>query len=606
MNFRHNDPQTPHERARALASDRLDGPLAAADALWLDDHLATCDACRAVAADFAANRELMRALPVPEPPRDLWARTSVALDRERSSLPAPVPAARNPRIRREALVGIAAVLIVGILAGRSLLPSGGADVGLGSPGPQPTGGATPLAVAPGDVGWAAPGADGQYTVNLAEVDSVCPGDAAAAPACAPLDAGAQTIVSLNSRPASIILAPQAEQAAVVESSASTTGGSILVVPIDRSRPGPTPSATPAATRPASAAPSESPSPTPGTSAETSPTPTESASPEGSPSPTASAEPSATPEPTATAEPTASPSASPIPTGTPAPTAAATLAIIKDVIVVGGEASYSPDGEWLAFSARPADGSAGPDVYVWHVGDESARPITNDHGTIFSDWLEGRILASRAGSAKSVVYDAASPFPASPGDVGPPVSVILDPTTGKQHGGRLVNVWRPVVDPDGRWVVYWTGSLTLDAATKSWLPSDGRLVTARWDDVVNDKGSPSDAQPLGEDQVHDWEARWDPTGRYLGLWTADPAGAGLGRLNLLPIDRSTGRVDASGKRLLQDAPALAGFAISDGRIAWATPPGQDGEGSRLSVLAWKGPDAGRTRSEPALEDVVVVR
>ena len=87
MNFRHNDPQTPHERARALASDRLDGPLAAADALWLEDHLADCDACRTVATDFTANRELLRALPVPEPPRDLWARTSVALDRERSEQP---------------------------------------------------------------------------------------------------------------------------------------------------------------------------------------------------------------------------------------------------------------------------------------------------------------------------------------------------------------------------------------------------------------------------------------------------------------------------------------------------------------------------------------
>jgi Putative zinc-finger/WD40-like Beta Propeller Repeat len=606
MNFRHNDPQTPHERARALASDRLDGSLAAADALWLDDHLATCDACRAVAVDFAANRELLRALPVPEPPRDLWARTSVALDRERSSIPVPLPAARNPWIRREALVGIAAVVIVGILAGRSLLPSGGAEVGLGSPAPQPTGGATPLAVAPGNVGWAAPGADGRYTVNLAEVDSVCPGDAATSPACAPLDAGAQAVVSLSSRPASIILAPQAEQAAVVESSASTTGGSILVVPIDRSRPAPTPSQTPAASNPASAAPAASPSSTPGKSAGTSPAPTVSASPEGSPSPSASAEPTATPEPTATAGSTASPSAAPIPTGTPAPTAAATLAIIKDVIVVGGDASYSPDGEWLAFSARPADGSAGPDVYVWHVGDESARPITSDHATIFSDWADGRILASRAGNAKSTGDEGASPLPASSGDVGAPVSVILDPMTGKQHGGRLAGVWRPVVDPDGRWVVYWTGSLEFDAGALSWLPAEGDLVIAGWDDVVNGKGSPSDAQPLGVDGVREWEARWDPTGRYLGLWTADPAAPGLGRLNLLPIDRSTGRVDDSSKRLLKDAPALAGFAISDGRIAWATPPGQDGEGSRLSVLAWKGPDAGRTRSEPAPSDIVVVR
>jgi hypothetical protein len=277
-----------------------------------------------------------------------------------------------------------------------------------------------------------------------------------------------------------------------------------------------------------------------------------------------------------------------------------------VIVVGGEASYSPDGEWLAFSARPADGSAGPDVYVWHVGDESARAITTDHATIFSDWADGRILASRAEGAKPTGDAADSPPPASSGDFDAPASVILDPATGKQHGGRLAGVWRPVVDPDGRWVVYWTGSLTFDGGARSWVPDDGHLAIARWDDVVNGKGSPGDAQPLGEERVRDWEARWDPTGRYLGLWTADPAAAGLGRLSLLSIERSTGRVDDSGKPLLQDAPALAGFAISDGRIAWATPPGQDGEGSRLLVLAWKGPDAGRTRSEPAPEDIVDVR
>lgn len=84
---RHNDPQTPHERARALASDRLDGPLPASEAIWLDEHLAGCDDCRATAAAYAEDRELLRALPVPEPPRDLWARTSVALDRERAGRP---------------------------------------------------------------------------------------------------------------------------------------------------------------------------------------------------------------------------------------------------------------------------------------------------------------------------------------------------------------------------------------------------------------------------------------------------------------------------------------------------------------------------------------
>ena len=51
---RHNDPQSPHERAHTLASDRIDGPLTATDAIWLDDHLHGCDHCRSISAASSA------------------------------------------------------------------------------------------------------------------------------------------------------------------------------------------------------------------------------------------------------------------------------------------------------------------------------------------------------------------------------------------------------------------------------------------------------------------------------------------------------------------------------------------------------------------------
>ena len=93
-----------------------------------------------------------------------------------------------------------------------------------------------------------------------------------------------------------------------------------------------------------------------------------------------------------------------------------------------------------------------------------------------------------------------------------------------------------------------------------------------------------------------------------MWIADPLTPRSADSACWRSIGPTGRVDTGPKPLLRDAPALAGFAIGDGRIAWATPPGQDGEGSRLLVLAWKGPDAGRMHSEPApsQEDIVVVR
>ncbi len=617
MERRHNDPQTPHERARLLASDRLDGSLSASDTAWLDEHLRGCESCRSIAGAYAGNRELLRSLPVPEPPRDLWARTSVAIERERGRSGS---AAARPRmrLRRQTLVALLAVIVVGVVVGRSLVPSGDSSgVGLSSPAPGTSSGpgsnaiagATPLAVPPGDVAWAMPGADGSYTVKVANVDAVCPEDAAPAPACAPLNAGATQIVSLASKPGSIVLAPQAGQATVVDSTATTTGGSIIVVPIARPTPTPT---TPASASPSASAPptaSASPSSSPDTSPTAAGSPTPSVGPTATVGPSQTATPPETPTPSPSTEPSASPSASPSPTGTPAPTLPAALAIIDDVIVVGGDASYSADGQWLAFSARPADGSHGPDVYVWQLGDQTARALTTDHRTVFSDWVDGRVLVSRSVPGPKPDPNAASPAP----DQGSPVSVLLDPATGKQDGSTLTGIWQPVVDPSGRWVVYWTGTLAYDEGAKMFVPDQGRLVVDGWDAVLDEAPNPSpDPQPLLDTKtdapVRDWEVRWDPTGRYVGAWVADPLTAALGRLSLIAIDRTTGRVDDTRKPLLRNASALAGFAIGDGRIAWATPPGQDGEGSRLLVLAWKGPDAGRIQSDPASSqgDIVVVR
>jgi hypothetical protein len=287
-----------------------------------------------------------------------------------------------------------------------------------------------------------------------------------------------------------------------------------------------------------------------------------------------------------------------------------LAIIEDVIVVGGDAAYSPDGAWLAFSARPSAGGAGPDVYVWHTGDDQARALTRDHASVFSSWVGDRILVSRTIDGETTTASAKGD--SSPGTESPaPTSFVVDPASGKLVGPRLDGVWRPVVDPSGRWMVYWTGNLTFDKASRMWAPDKGRLVIDRWPSA-DDTYVAIDPQPIlppkSGGTLKDWEVRWDPTGRFVGVWVGDPLDAVLGRLSLVAIDRANGHVDADRKPVLHDAPALPSFAVGDGRIAWASPPGQDGEGSRLLVLAWKGPDAGRTRTEPAasLEDIIVVR
>jgi len=636
MSRRHNDPQTPHERARTLGSDRLDMALTVDDVAWLERHLATCPDCSAVVEAYARDRRLLRSMPAPEAPRDLWARTSVALDRERGRR-ASAPAGRSRLPRWEAAAGIVAILVVGVIVGRTLLPSGETpSTGLASPavtlGPAPTGSApveaTPIAVPPGQVAWVGRSSDGTYSVNVANVVAVCAQDSAPSSDCAPLDSTAQRITSLKERPDSVVLAPTVDQAAVVDTGTPASGGSISIVPVTHhgvatASPGPdasptaggstapSPSPTVAASPEGSPTPS-APSPTPvasaGPSDVASPSAPASAGPSGTAVPSASASPDATPG--VSAPPSATPSVLPtpstaIPSETPAPTLAQALAIISDVVIVGAAPIYSPDGEWLAFSARPAHGQTGPDVYVWHLGDATARPLTRDHGSVFSGWHDGRILASRGQAA---IVDGVATDP-----MARPTSFLLDPASGKERPLEGFHGWRPVVDPSGTWVVYWRGSLAWNAEARTFVPDDGTLVVDRWAAWDgSDPAPPSDPQPLlagrPDAVVHDWDVRWDPTGRFVGAWIADPLMPTLGRLSLVAIDRATGRVDPDAKPALKNVPSRPGFAIGDGRIAWATADGQDGEGSRLTVLAWKGPDAGRIRTEAAgpNEDIVVVR
>jgi hypothetical protein len=515
------------------------------------------------------------------------------------------------------MAGIAAVLVVGLLVGRAILPHGVAapPVALASGAPsiapdvslRPA--ATPLAVPPADVAWVSRATDGTYTVNVASVTSVCPQDAASD--CAPFDAAARQVISLDQQPSSVVFAPTLGQAAVVEASAKQSGGSILVVPFVRETPMPSlpPSPVP------SVSPSPAPMPTLPSSTEPSPQPTASTSPTESPPAASSSEPS--PQPSAVAEPSPlgpGPGQTPIATlvapESPAPTLPSAVAIISGIVVAGGDVAYSPDGAWLAFSARPATGTDGPDVYVWHVGDAAARPLTTDHATIFSSWVGGEILASRA----VAILSLGSPSPAPETFV--PSSFALDPVTGIERplGGDLG--WRPVVDPTGRWVAYWTGTLRFDPNANAWVPDAGRLVVDTWYPAVQDgTGAVStptpDPQPLLDPKpgqtIRDWTLRWDPTGTFIAAWVGDPLVEGLGRISLIPIDQTTGRPSPEAVPLLRDAPALAGFAIGDGRLAWATPSGQDGDGSRLEVLAWQGTDAGKTRTEPAppQETILVV-
>ncbi len=209
----------------------------------------------------------------------------------------------------------------------------------------------------------------------------------------------------------------------------------------------------------------------------------------------------------------------------------------------------------------------------------------------------------------------------------------------------LDVWHPVVSPTSRTIVYWSGTLVPDGTGTGWNLGTGRLVLDAWIDPaappqpspepdasadvtaeptvaptgapeasIDPFATPAPSPPppgpagspvvLAEGPLTAFEASFDPTGTRLAVWVADPTNAEVGTLRLLAIDAETGgiRTDVDP---LPGVAALRGFSIGEGRLAWVTPPGQDGTASHVHVLAWTGDDFGQSRSIAA-EGAFVVR
>jgi hypothetical protein len=585
---------TPHERARFRAAERIDAQLDPAEDSWLNEHLAGCDDCRAIAEAYDADRLALRSLRDihPEPPRDLWARTAARIEREAGGRGRSMRPARS-LLPVGALSGIVVVVIVlgaTALSGGWLLPAPGAATASEGANVQP--GATPMLVAAGSVGWLHTLGDGAYAYNLADLDKVCPiGDQ---PDCAALDDQASERLNLDAAPKSVIGSPTNGQAVVVSQDASGQQ-SIFVVSLPKARnasasPKPTPKPTPTvASTPSgeTASTAPSPSPTLDTSASAATTPASSAPTE---------EPSETAEPTQTAEPT--PTVTPVPTPpelltpSPEPTVALKVAIASGVSVVGESAAFSTDGDWFAFTARPADGSDGPDIYVWRVGDEKARRLTADGLSVFASWQADKVIGS--GLASDDLIDGRAE----------PVSFSLDPATGERTNVSN-GLWRPAVDPSGAFAVAWDGSVAVTATHPvDMAAARGDLRLVRWPADGDASGTAGEPVPGTSGPIADFDVRWDETGSWVAVWIAEATDPTTGRLTLLRLDRESGRLTRP-DGAPTGVPALAGFSIGDGRLAWVTPHGQDAQGSKVQVVAWSGDGVGGTESVPG-EDVVVVR
>ena len=609
-----------HEKARMRAAEAIDVDLQPADAAWLSEHLSGCADCQSVAAEYRALHDELRGLASPEPPRDLWARTSAALDG------VDRPGARRSGQSVSSRLGLAAfsrsflgsAVAVGItvaVAGLSLLSQGPlhvpgpglADTGaiaLATVGPS-SGGQAPLTVVDGTSYWIAP-ENGVYQIRGGAAD--CTGTAAS---CAVTRGDGTVLGSIVSKDAvSAVIGPNAEQAAV------WTTDKIVVLPLTMSAPE-TVSIDLLTPQPAlTVGPSEPPRVTA----------RPSATPDARPSARPSARPTARPSATPTATPTATPSARPSAT-TPAAVAAQPTAILDGYRVVGRAPEFSADGSWVAFSARPADLSVGSDVYVWRTGWERAQAITTSHADLFAGWFGQRILISEfatGGSgddATSYVYD--------------PVSAAVTRIDRQ--------MLLPAVDPTGTYLVYWSGTVAFNSATGMWEPGQGdlyfdawanlELVPAQFGEAVgqptpkptatpsektaasmqpSDDASPavtapgasvSDEAPLaagdqvsatpetsvslpqllpvalGPGTVRNWTIRWDSSGRYLAIWVADPSPTDAGHVTLLAVDPNTRLLNTAGPLL--SAPARSNIAFDDTDLVY-TSPTQGGDGKTYIV------------------------
>jgi hypothetical protein len=589
---------SPHERARLRVAERMAGELGPDEAAWLDEHLADCAACAGVAAGYAADRLALRALRdvAPEPPRDLWARTAAAIEHESAGT------RTNPLRARRRLSGIplgawSGIAVIALVVGASALSgirfqratptieteeaSGSTTGGEANSGPDGAQ-ATPFHVGAGDVAWVDKAANGGLGYNRAGIDEVCPAEGTSG--CPALEDANRQDLALSSAPRTIFRSPTQGKAVGVADDGA--GGDQIIVFDVPPEATPTPAAASAATPP--------PTETPSAAALTS-LPASSPLDDQTPGPSDAATPSPTPPAQGdSAEPTPSPTATPdLPELSPSPSIAASIAIANDIELVGESAAFSADGSWFAFTARPDDGSRGPDVYVWRVGEGAVRRLTTDGSTVFASWDGDRVVASRPGAV------------ASDGTEVSPITVRIQPSSGAESPAG--DVWRPVVDPTRSRAIGWTGSIARSADGTTWTPDVGELELRAWTraGANNERNGQSRDAPVATDSAAGgFDVRWDEAGEWVAIWVADAADPSVGRLSLYHVDTARGRLELP-KGAPAGVPALPGFSIGDGRLAWATPPGQDGEGSRIQIVAWNDDGVGTIETAPG-EDLVVVR
>lgn len=623
-----------HAAWRELIAARLDRPLTRSETRSLAAHLRDCAACREADRDYRQQHALLRALPLRPVPRDLWPRTSAALDREvaRGSSHFGRTWRRRGRKYGPSAALMTTIASLGVVAGLTMMQLSPAVTVAPPSAPAP---ATPFAIAPQPLAFVGSDETHMY-VYQTDVGHACPQNAAG---CSVDEGIVRTPVNLPAsvRARNLALSPSGNALALVGRGGGHDVIAVVLLADGSKDPGPQ-------------------------------------TPDGSTFDPGSSPDSVPESPTTTGDPPATPSDPP----------PVVVAILENVESAGAPPAWSPSGEMLAFSAMPADGRHGPDVYVWSPSDAVARPVTTDHGSYFASWSTGKIVISRLGGGGDVEGASLS-------------TIVMDPNTSEERPVAGPALWLPVVNPAGTRAIAWRGDL--DLASGRPVPSSGALFMIDWaaidpfapanepvaTPVVPETPAPTDAPPsdaaptgapptdapptadptatptaptaepsaspvvastetppsdspsttpepqstdaptepeataappalpagwveldLGRDTattpVLDWQARWSLDGQVLGLWLADAIGSTWGRLAVMAVDPDTGRVQTV-EPLLSATLARRGFSLGLSRVVWVA-PSEDNADGELRIRTWGDDGVGGVRLEPLTLDGVV--
>jgi hypothetical protein len=561
-----------HAPYRELLAVGLVDALTADETQALQDHLGRCERCSLLREEYAREQQALRALRMLDAPRDLWARTSAALDHElardagRRRQPSfdPFDPPRRGASAGAVLATVLVSLVVVAVVGGGLLP-------LAVLGPSDAlARATPFSIPPQELAYVGTDAEG-LAIYRASVDRVCP---RAMDDCAiEVRSDRQGIRGAIARSArSAALGPDGHRLAI---SGEGADGRLVYAIVEL---GP---------RPPGAAAGGSTSIDPTESNDRQATPEETT---GSAGQSDDGGQTSTPRnansPEASRTLAASPPDVTIPPG-PSPDEAVVeeaQAILAGVVAAGAPPAWSPDGSMLAFSAAPADGSAGPDIYIWRPGDQEATLVTTDHAWYFASWAGSRIVANRA--TVQVGPNGAQTGLAL-------ATVVIDPSSGEQRNIEGARLWLPTVDPTGRWLIGWRGRLAADALVPS--PITGSLLLADWRRLDPFSRRGADPQAALRDAtvirrgstgtpLQDWEVRWSDDGRAYAVWIAHRPGLDFGELIVTATRARSG--EERPEILLGPTSARRAFTVGLDKAAWVQ-PGTDG-GLRVGTWGESGP------------------